>query len=535
LTIHRLSCNVTNRLPRSVLVAVAHTTDHDTALVSLNILGTRRAIPSRGMTDAVAWGLTSSLFLTDLAIRVGFSLRVIMRKRAPSVSFAWLAVILLIPFGGAVTYLLFGENRLGERRASRLLKDRQVVREWSSALRERPTIDWTGINPECLPLDRQILATTGIPTMPGNQLELIDTAGCFFSQLIDDIHQARFSCLLEFYILQPGGWVDALIEALLAARQRGVTCRLLLDSIGSKPFLRSAQLARLRDGGVEVAEALPAGLIRALFVRIDLRNHRKIAVIDGEIAYTGSQNLVDPRFFKQNDGVGEWVDAMVRITGPVAELLTAAFMFDWLLERRQCLSEYSGTADIRPVEPSGQALVQLAPSGPGYGEDTIHNLLLTTLYAARREIILTTPYFVPDNAILAALKSAAQRGVAVTIIVPAKNDSRLVQYASRARYDALSRAGVRIMAFSGGLLHTKTITVDGDFCLFGSVNLDMRSFWLNFEMTLFIYDKTFTAKVRALQQQYLRETTEHDVEIFQARSFGQRLLENIALLVSPLL
>jgi Phosphatidylserine/phosphatidylglycerophosphate/cardiolipin synthases and related enzymes len=110
-----------------------------------------------------------------------------------------------------------------------------------------------------------------------------------------------------------------------------------------------------------------------------------------------------------------------------------------------------------------------------------------------------------------------------------------VQYASRARYDALSRAGVRIMAFSGGLLHTKTITVDGDFCLFGSVNLDMRSFWLNFEMTLFIYDKTFTAKVRALQQQYLRETTEHDVEIFQARSFGQRLLENIALLVSPLL
>jgi len=195
----------------------------------------------------------------------------------------------------------------------------------------------------------------------------------------------------------------------------------------------------------------------------------------------------------------------------------------------------SDTTDIHPVAPAGQALVQLAPSGPGFGEDTIHNLLLTTIYAARRELVLTTPYFVPDNAILAALKSAAQRGVEVTVIVPAKNDSRLVHYASRARYDDLARAGVRIMDFSGGLLHTKTITVDGDFCLFGSVNLDMRSFWLNFEMTLFIYDQDFTAQIRALQQHYLTQASLHDNDAFQTRSFGQRLLENIALLVGPLL
>jgi cardiolipin synthase len=487
------------------------------------------------MIDTFTLGLTNSLFLADLTIRFGLSLRVIMRKRAPSVSFAWLVLILLIPFAGALIYLLFGENRLGERRANRLIKDRPIIREWSSALRNKAEVDWSTINPECLPLDRQIVATTGIPTMPGNQLELIDTADRFFSLLIDDIRRAQSSCYLEFYILSEGGRIDDLLETLLAARKRGVVCRVLLDSIGSKLFLRGGGASRLRKGNIEVVEALPAGLTRALFVRIDLRNHRKIAVIDGEIAYTGSQNLVDPRFFKQEDGVGEWVDAMVRITGPAVELLTAAFMFDWLLERRQNLVNYKGTTDIHPVAPTGNALIQLAPSGPGYGEDTIHDLLLTSIYAARKELILTTPYFVPDNAILAALKSAAQRGVEVTIIIPEKNDSRLVHYASRARFEALSSAGVRIMAFAGGLLHTKSITVDNDFCLIGSVNLDMRSFWLNFEMTSVVYNKEFTARVRELQQAYLRQAREHDATTFRTRPYRQRLLENIALLLGPLL
>ncbi len=485
--------------------------------------------------DRFTWLLTTSLYIADLAIRIGFSLRVIMRKRTPSVSFAWLAVILSVPFGGAILYLLFGETRLGERRANRLLKNRPVIKEWSTALQHKPAVDWTRVNPECIPLDRQISAATGIPTMPGNSLALIDQAGDFFHQLIDDIRAAASSVYLEFYILDNGGWIDELIDTLLEARARGVICRVLLDSIGSKAFLRSSNAMRLRAGGVHLAESLPAGLIRALFVRIDLRNHRKIAVIDGSIAYTGSQNLVDPRLFKQEEQVGEWVDAMVRITGPVVELLTVTFMHDWLLECDLRPDVHAGATDIRPVAPTGGALVQLAPSGPGFGDDTIHDLLLTTLYAARRELILTTPYFVPDNAILAALKSAAQRGVAVTLIVPAKNDSHLVHYASRARYNALTRAGVRIMAFSGGLLHTKTITVDGDFCLFGSVNLDMRSFWLNFEMTLFVYDQDFTARVRALQQGYLQASTRHDLEASSTRPFRERLLENIALLVGPLL
>jgi cardiolipin synthase len=485
--------------------------------------------------DKIYWILTSALFLTDLAVRIGLSLRVIMRKKAAPVTLAWLVVILMLPFLGAIIYLLFGENRLGERRAKRAAVDIPLILRWAEELRQRAFTTWHMINPECEPLHRQIDATIGIPTMPDNRLSLLQKSDDFFHQLIADIEQAQSTCFLEFYIWQTGGAADLVCEALKKARQRGVDCKVLLDSIGSKEFLASEQCRDLKTHGVAVIECLPAGLLRALFVRIDLRNHRKIVIIDNHIGYTGSQNLVDPKFFKRDQGVGEWIDIMVRIKGPVVEILTASFLYDWGLESGEHLESLSRKANVQPVPPAGEIPVQLAPSGPGYAEDTIHNLLLTTIYAARKELILTTPYFVPDNAILIALKSAAQRGVTVTIIVPKKNDSKLVHYASRARFSELIAAGVRIIAFTEGLLHSKTISVDNDFCLIGSVNLDMRSFWLNFEMTLFIYNKEFTTELRALQQEYLQSSTPLNEEIFKKRSFKERFLENTSLLVGPLL
>ncbi len=485
--------------------------------------------------ESFYWIPTSLILIADLTIRIGLSIRVIMRKRAASVTLAWLVVILLLPFVGAFIYLLFGENRLGEHRAARAAADLEVITRWADALRQRTRVDWDKINPECLPLHRQIDSTIGIPTMPGNRLDLISSPEEFFRRLIADIDRARSSCFLEFYIWNEGGMADQVAEALVRARRRGVSCRVLLDSIGSKEFLASPSCHRLRAQGIEITEALPAGLMRALFVRIDLRNHRKIVTIDGKTGYSGSQNLVDPRYFKQEEGVGQWIDTMVRVEGPVVEIMTASFLYDWLIETRQSIEELTTSPEIHPVPHHGRAPVQLVPSGPGFGEDTIHNLLLTAIYAARKELILTTPYFVPDNAILAALKSAAQRGVEVTVILPEKNDSRLVQYASRAHFGQLLEAGVRIMAFSSGLLHAKTITVDRDFSLIGSVNLDMRSFWLNFEMTLFIYDREFTIRLCELQHRYLRQARPITRAELSGRPASQRFLENCALLVGPLL
>jgi cardiolipin synthase len=314
-----------------------------------------------------------------------------------------------------------------------------------------------------------------------------------------------------------------------------VICRLLLDALGSKPFLHSPMQRRLREAGVELAVSLPVGLLTSLVTRADLRNHRKLAVIDGEVAYTGSQNLVDPRFFKQDEGVGQWVDAMLRIEGPVVEALGGLFIHDWEIATGAVLDELASTHDLRPLPVQGSVPVQVIPSGPIPRPLTILQLILGALYAARRELIITTPYFVPDESLLTALITAAQRGVDVTLILPAKNDSWMVDLAGKAVFPDLLEAGVHIAAFTGGLLHTKSITVDDEFALFGSVNMDMRSLWLNFELSLLIYDRESTVLIRQMQEGYLEDAELVSPEEWRQRSCPRRFLENAVHLLAPLL
>lgn len=485
------------------------------------------------------------IFLTDLAIRIGLSFRVIMRRRPHGVTFAWLIIILLIPFAGAITYLLVGENRISDRRAARIRESQDHYQYWLNSLRKRAPVDWPDKGDGCLPLHRQAEHLIGIPALAGNNLELIESPDEIIDAIIADIKSARSTCHLQFYIWHSGGKVDDVEDALAEAAGRGVACRVLVDSIGSRLFLKSEQAQRLRSAGIRLMESLPAGIVKMIFARIDIRNHRKIVVIDGEVAYTGSQNMVDPRYFKQDEGVGQWIDLMVRITGPVVESLAGTFINDWYLETDDQnkptgdvgldIEQLRERTDVHELENTGDTAVQLVPSGPGLVSEAIHSLLLTTIYSARYELVLTTPYFVPDGPLLTALKSAAQRGVKVIVILPERNDSRLVHYASRSHYLDLAQSGVNIMLFNGGLLHSKTITVDRDFSLFGSVNLDMRSFWLNFEATLFIYDRSFTDRVRAIQSEYINQSSPVDLEEFSKRPMINRFKENVALLIGPLL
>jgi cardiolipin synthase len=382
---------------------------------------------------------------------------------------------------------------------------------------------------------RLIEQSAGIPAVPGNELVLFEHWQDVFDSLIADIDAAQRTCHLEFYIWHPGGRTDEVVEALLRARLRGVLCRVLVDDVGSRDFLRGHQALRLREAGVAVHAALRAGLLRMLFVRFDLRMHRKIAVFDGEIAYTGSLNLVDPRYFKQHSGVGQWVDAMVRVRGPIVEALGITFLGDWELEADEGLQQLRQTGDIHALPEQGTAVAQAIPSGPNVRSEAIQEILLTTIYSARRELVLTTPYFIPDEALMIALLSAARRGVQVTLVVPAKVDSRLVRVVSRAFKGELAAAGVRVAQFSGGLLHTKSITVDGEISLFGSLNLDPRSIYLNFEFTLAVHDESFTRRLRALQQTYIDDSHVLNLEQWRSRSFATRALENGARLMSPLL
>lgn len=489
--------------------------------------------------------VSTVLFITDITVRILLSTRVILRKHSYGLTIAWLIVILLFPFIGAAIYLLFGENRIPEKRAARAKKTIQHYQSWLSSLAGRAPLDINTVIPECQPVIRQAQKIIGIPAMAGNTMELITTPEEIMRSILADIENARSTCHLQFYIWQDGGTVDEISNALIRAVKRGVTCRILIDSIGSRDFLKGKMCEQLRKDGVKVLESLPSGIIKAFFARIDIRNHRKVVVIDGKIAYTGSQNMVDPVFFKQNEGIGQWIDMMVRITGPVVESIAGTFINDWFLETdsgdtkikslQEDMKLIRSIADIHPVKKTGPISVQLVPSGPGLVPDAIHKLLITTIYAARKELILTTPYFVPDDLLLTALKSASERGVRVDIILPAKNDSLLVQFASQAHYEDLLKSGVNIYLFSGGLLHSKTITVDGNFSLFGSVNLDMRSFWLNFEATLFIYDHGFTQKIRDKQMQYEHQSQHLTLLDLTSRPLTVKFKENIALLLGPLL
>jgi cardiolipin synthase len=407
------------------------------------------------------------------------------------------------------------------------------MERWQSSL--LPSGDRSALPAQASCLDRHAEKVLGFPTSIGNRIELLHGCDAIFDALVDEIDRARSKIHMSFYIWHEGGRSDDVVDALIRAAGRGVECKALADAMGSKTFLAGRQVERLREAGVDLVAALPTGPLRTLFVRADLRNHRKIVEIDDQVAFTGSQNLVDPRFFKQESGVGQWVDAMVRISGPCASSLGGVFELDWVVETGRHFEPpgYS-TAETVPSSSPGAA-IQVIPSGPDLHPEAIHQLLLTAIYGARKELVMTTPYFVPEESMITALISAALRGVDVTLIVPANNDSVMVRYASAAHYDDLISAGVRIALFNGGLLHTKSLAIDGETSIFGSVNLDIRSLWLNFEISLFVYDPGFTARLRSLQDSYIADSDQLELHTWRQRSPWRRFIENAVRLVGPLL
>jgi len=471
-------------------------------------------------------------FIADLTIRLGLSFRILMRGNTVGVTFAWMTIVLAVPYLGALLYILIGEHRLGEKRTARAREAIERSIAWRSALiKQFP--DNTIAMPERLKLlDRQACKIIGYPTLPGNKLVLLPDYQSIFRELINDIQSAQISCSLEFYIWEAGGLADDLLETVINAHNRGVKFKILLDSVGSKNFLKSSQAARLRETGIKLTEALHVNPFKMLFQRADIRNHRKIAVIDNCIAYTGSQNLVDPRYFKQDAGVGEWVDLMIRVEGPAVSALDNVTAMDWSVEAHEPDNFPTSTISTRLA---GDIPVQVVPSGPVFREGAIHELITSIIFNARNELIFTTPYFAADDALIEALVAAVNRGVEVTLIVPARIDSLLVRYAMPAMLDTLIAHGIRVAQFDNGLLHTKSITVDSTLSIVGSVNIDMRSLWLNFEISLFVYDSKFTQQVRDLQMTYISQSTFIDSEHFSQRTVLQRLAANIMRLFAPVL
>ncbi|WP_318471267.1 cardiolipin synthase [Photobacterium leiognathi] len=460
------------------------------------------------------------------------TVRVVFKRRVVGVSLAWMMIIYIVPIGGVIAYLLFGELNLGKKRAERAREMFLPFGNWFKQLNDCPGHQPQQMSLVAKPISDLCENRLGIPGLIGNDLSLQSSPQEILRSLVADINQAQHSIHLEFYIWNPGGLADEVGVALIQACKRGVKIRLLLDSAGSMRFFQSHWPKLMRGAGIELVEALAVSPFRMFFRRLDLRLHRKIVVIDDHIAYTGSMNLVDPAFFKINAGVGQWVDVMVRISGPTVSVLNCIQAWDWEVE--------TGKRFLPPLpscsfDTAHKDTVQVIPSGPGMPDDIIHQVLLLSIYQAQRSVVITTPYFVPSEHLLHAMKGAAERGVEVHVVIPRKNDSVMVEWASRSFFSDLLESGVHIHRFHGGLLHTKSVVIDESHCLIGTVNLDMRSLWLNFEVTMAVDNIVFTQELSQLQQSYIADSDEVNKEQWSKRSMKNKLVERFFYMFSPLL
>lgn len=465
----------------------------------------------------------------------GITIRILLKRRTvPSVT-AWLLVIYIVPLLGVIAYALFGELHLGSKRAKRAQKMWPSTAKWLSELKNCSDIFSTKSSRVAEPLFQLCEHRQGVPAIRNNQLQLFTRCDDTMKAMIHDIELAENNVEIVFYIWQQGGIVDQVAEALMAAARRGVHCRIMLDSAGSAKFLHSPYLTRFRQSGVVIVEALKVNIFRAFLRRMDLRQHRKMVLIDNHIAYTGSMNMVDPRFFKQSSGVGQWIDLMARIEGPVSTMLGVVYACDWEMETNQRILPPPPKCLVMPFEEETGHTVHVIPSGPGFPEEMIHQAFLTAVYSSRKRLIMTTPYFVPSDDLLHAICTASLRGVDVSLILPKKNDSLMVGWASRSFYSELLQAGVKIHQFHGGLLHTKSILVDDELSLVGTVNLDIRSLWLNFEITVVVDDHNFANALACVQDDYINRSTILNMTEWQKRPVWHRIVERLFYFFSPLL
>ena len=460
--------------------------------------------------------------------------RVLLRPhRDPTARLAWLAVLFALPVVGIIAYLLVGETSIGRRRVARL--NRIIV----ALPRPDGTPGWdelepTGPVPDAYaPLFKVGQSISGYPPVGGNRARLMDDSDSAIDQMVADIDAASEQVHLMFYIWLPDNNGQKMVEALKRAAARGVVCRAMVDDLGSRDLIKSPHWREMGEAGIRLARALEVGnlLLRTVNGRVDLRNHRKILVIDNRVTYCGSQNCADPAFLPKAK-YAPWVDAVMRFEGPVVRQNQHLFASDWMANVDEDISNVLR----EPLGPQGPGFTaQVVASGPTARHSAMPEMFESVMYAARRELVLTTPYYVPDPSIQAALCAAANRGVDVTIVFPARNDDFAVGATSRSYYEDLLTAGVKIHEYQPGLLHTKSMTVDGELALIGSANMDRRSFDLNYENNILLHDPALTAAMRARQDAYIVDSKPVTLAEVGAWSRSTRLWNNALAILGPIL
>ena len=471
-----------------------------------------------------------------ISIVAAVGLRVLWRSRPTSVSFAWMAVVGIAPLIGAIAYIVFGERFLKSRRARRVAKWQRAIEERYVPKGEGPAEALAAMHPAAPGIARLCRRDIGSAPIAGNRIALRSESKEIFAEWVREIDAAKASVDLEFYLASPGGAVDDVLDAVERAVRRGVAVRMLIDSLAGRSLLGSDRRDELEAAGVEVRGSLPIGLFSRQGARVDLRNHRKLLVIDDHLAFVGSQNLVDHGHSEGNPDLPAQQDAMMRIEGPAVAVLAAGFLADWELES----DEPEESTEPEPPQPKelpteGEAVLQIIRSGPADPPQRLLGFITHLLHSAQGCITICTPYFVPDDSVMLALTSAANRGVDVELLLPRKVDHAIVRWVGESFYQQLIDAGVHIRRIEDAFVHTKCIVIDNAIALFGSMNLDMRSLWLNFELAALVYGEENVAELMELVASYRESAKELDPKEWVERGFWSRLVENVARLGAPLL
>lgn len=439
-------------------------------------------------------------------------------------------VILILPVVGGALYFLFGETDLGQRANVQHRKifgniRKHAVREFGNAKELNELIE-----PQMRPCFKYAASINGFNPVAENKAELAQDMQSAWKSLTEDIDGATDTVHIMFYIWLTDKTGTDMAATLIRAAKRGVSCRVMVDGLGSRGFVKSPLWKQMSDAGVQLAVALPIDRpIRTILTsRLDLRNHRKITVIDGKIAYCGSWNCADPEFAPEGE-FGPWVDIVLRMQGPVVAQLQLLFASDWMKEVDTPIENFLGV----PSFYKGGFAAQTIGNGPTERMRAAPQLFVTLIDSAQSELTITTPYFVPDPTAIEALCAAAYRQVKVTLIIPRKNNSWVVAAASKSHYKKLLEAGVQIYEFKEGLLHSKTLTIDGAAVFMGSSNIDMRSFDLNYENDVLIQNRALTKAVQKRQQGYISRSDMVDLRDVTSWPYHQRIWNNIVATIGP--
>ncbi|MFQ5807596.1 MAG: cardiolipin synthase [Phycisphaerae bacterium] len=458
---------------------------------------------------------------------------VLRRRKEPMSMLAWIFAIVTLPFMGSVLYGLLDSTRV-RRKASRR---RRRVAHLMARLKERTAGRAHGRENDFaleLPKDLRAVEQIGsrlvqMPATSGNAVRIYQEANETYAALEQAIRTARRHIHLEYYIWQPDQTGRHFRDLLAQKARQGVECRLLLDAVGCWRLTRRFTRP-LTEAGCQVAFFMPLYPSRRRF-SLHLRNHRRIAVIDGRVAFLGSQNIGD-EYRGRLKRLSPWYDSHMRVSGPAALFLQQTFAEDWVFATRRSLTE---EAYFPAPECAGDSVVQVLPTGPEQDFSSLGQLVFAAVSTANSSIRIATPYFVPSAALRMALIHACYRGVRVQLVLPTRSDAPLVLWAGRSFYPELLDAGVEIYEFDAGMLHSKIVTVDERWCMLGTANMDVRSFRLNFEVTALLYDRCVTQELSASIERHCRNARRiRPREVWQRRLPSQ-LLEGVARLFAPLL